>query len=944
MADQNLKVNITGDSSKLSNALSSASGKLQAFGGKMKSVGKSMTTSLTLPLVAVGSAAVKMAFDFDKSMTSIQALVGVSADKVAEMGETAKKMAVDTGKSANEAAEALFFITSAGLRGSQAMDVLNMSLKASAVGLGETKTIADLSTSAMNAYGTENLSASGATDILTAAVREGKLEASALAGAMGGVIPLASNMGVSFDQVGASMAAMSKTGTDAATGATQLTAILASLKKPTSEAEAAFASMGMSTESVQESIREQGLLSTLEMLQNGLKQTGQDTTAIFPNIRALKGVLDLTGAGLEENRKVFDALTNSMGATDKAFEKTSQSASFKMTQGLNAMKSSLMDVGTVILDAVAPAVEKIGKFFTDLSDKFKNLSPETQKTILAFVGIVAAIGPVIAVLGTLLTLAPAIGAAFTLMMGPVGLVIAGLTAIAVIIYKNWAGIKNALIKVGNYFIELYNNSLPIKIAVNAIIMQFKNFLAVGKFVFKTIITVFKSFGKAAMAYLGSVGDILMGIFTLDMAKIKSGFSGIGDAMRKNFARSIDGIRANASELGGAVVDNFNDALNSKKIAKIKVEAESDLDGINFDAANGMSKDQMKDQVDKNLTDTPDTPDTPTVTIPVSPVLDPEAKSKLKAISDEINKALITNDKLSYEARKAESTKYYDDLISKVKKGSEDEKALQNAKSAALATIESEEKSRILDLRQQFADATNASEEQQKKLEVERIKTKFAEMRQLAIDNNLMTAEQQAAFDAAQAEAESAVYEEKKTRFLGFMMSMTEAQEMMQSINQSISGSFGALGGIITNAFGGADTAMGAFVGTMAKDALKIVGHNLKVSMSNAITGASESAKSFGPAAAFVLPALIAGATALVSSSFSKFADGGIVSGPTMGLVGEYPGARSNPEVIAPLNKLQGMIGGSGAATNVNVGGQIRLEGQDLLIAIERATETSDRIS
>ena len=176
------------------------------------------------------------------------------------------------------------------------------------------------------------------------------------------------------------------------------------------------------------------------------------------------------------------------------------------------------------------------------------------------------------------------------------------------------------------------------------------------------------------------------------------------------------------------------------------------------------------------------------------------------------------------------------------------------------------------------------------------------------------------------------------------MSMQEAQEMMQSVNQGISSSFGALGGSITKAFGGADSAMGAFVGTMAKDALKIVGNNLKVSMSNSISSATESAKSFGPAAAFMLPALIAGATALVSSSFSKFADGGIVSGPTMGLVGEYPGARSNPEVIAPLNKLQGMIGGSGGATNVNVGGQIRLEGQDLLIAIERATETSDRIS
>ena len=560
MADQNLKVNITGDSSKLSNALSSASSKLSSFGSKMQSVGKSMSTRLTLPLVAAGAAATKMAFDFDKSMTSIQALVGVSADKVSEMGDAAKKMAIDTGKSANEAAEALFFITSAGLRGSDAMDVLNMSLKAAAVGLGETKTIADLSTSAMNAYGTENLSASGATDILTAAVREGKLEASALAGAMGGVIPLASNMGVSFDQVGAAMAAMSKTGTDAATGATQLTAILASLKKPTSEAETAMASMGMSTESVQKSLSEQGLLSTLEMLQNGLKKTGQDTTAIFPNIRALKGVLDLTGAGLEDNRRVFDALTDSMGATDKAFEKTSQSASFKMTQGLNAMKSSLLSVGQVILTAIAPAVQKLGAFFTSLSEKFQALSPTTQKIIVAFAGIVAALGPVIAIIGTLLTMAPAIGAAFTLMMGPVGLVIAGLTAISVVIYKNWSGIKAALVKIGNYFIELYNNSLPIQLAVNLLIMQFKSFLAVGKFVFKTIVNVFKLFGQSVMTIFGSVADIIMGVFTFDKDKVMKGFTNLASGLKSNLTKAFDDIGNDAKILGENVVDNFNEAI------------------------------------------------------------------------------------------------------------------------------------------------------------------------------------------------------------------------------------------------------------------------------------------------------------------------------------------------------------------------------------------------
>ena len=67
-------------------------------------------------------------------------------------------------------------------------------------------------------------------------------------------------------------------------------------------------------------------------------------------------------------------------------------------------------------------------------------------------------------------MAPAIGAALSVMMGPIGLIVAGLTAISVVIYRNWAGIQSALVKIGNYFIELYNNSLPIQLAVNSLIM------------------------------------------------------------------------------------------------------------------------------------------------------------------------------------------------------------------------------------------------------------------------------------------------------------------------------------------------------------------------------------------------------------------------------------------------------------------------------------------
>ena len=207
MAKSRLELQLTANTSGFTGGLNSASSKLQKFGGKLKSIGSSMQ-KFALPLALVGGASVKMALDFDKSLTKIKALVGIAGNKVNEMGESARQMALNTGISSNEAADALFFITSAGLRGADAMSALDIASKAAASGLGETKTIADLATSAMNAYGKDVLGAEGATDVLTSAVREGKLESGELAGAMGGVIPIASNMGVEFHEVGAAMAAM----------------------------------------------------------------------------------------------------------------------------------------------------------------------------------------------------------------------------------------------------------------------------------------------------------------------------------------------------------------------------------------------------------------------------------------------------------------------------------------------------------------------------------------------------------------------------------------------------------------------------------------------------------------------------------------------------------------------------------------------------------------
>lgn len=97
------------------------------------------------------------------------------------------------------------------------------------------------------------------------------------------------------------------------------------------------------------------------------------------------------------------------------------------------------------------------------------------------------------------------------------------------------------------------------------------------------------------------------------------------------------------------------------------------------------------------------------------------------------------------------------------------------------------------------------------------------------------------------------------------------------------------------------------------------------------------------AAAAAGVALVVAATVVrgvAQKGVTAFADGGIVSGPTLGLMGEYPGASSNPEVIAPLDKLKSLIGGGGDS-----GGYVaetRISGRDLSLVLKRYERDSAR--
>lgn len=123
----------------------------------------------------------------------------------------------------------------------------------------------------------------------------------------------------------------------------------------------------------------------------------------------------------------------------------------------------------------------------------------------------------------------------------------------------------------------------------------------------------------------------------------------------------------------------------------------------------------------------------------------------------------------------------------------------------------------------------------------------------------------------------------------------------------------------------------------ATTGVEVVNAGKKVA-ANTAEGASDAGKSAAklpfPANIIAIGAAIAAAIAAFSV-IPKFANGGVVSGRTLAEVGEYPGANSNPEVIAPLSKLKDMIGGTGMANvRVEVGGKMQLDGDTAYLQLK----------
>ena len=562
-----LNVVINAVTSPLFRGLAKASKRLTVFGAKMRTVGRSISMSFALPFAAIGVAGAKMAIDFEKNMTKINTLVGISGKEVKKLSAEVMKLSGKTAQAPAELAEGLFFLSSAGLRGANALTTLEAVSKGTAIGLGEQADLAKVAAAAQNAYGEDTLSAAQALDIFGGSVRAGMFEASDLAEVLGTQLGLASSLGISFEETNAFIATYTKTTGDARSATTSFGGVMMALAKTTPKMEKALNKVGMSGDSVRKMLGEQGLKATLENIKTSFEDNNVPLTEFFSKSQALKGVLGVLGNQTETYGKILDDLGNSTGLVDEGFETLEQNAGFKMKKAFNSLKLSVQDLGTIMM----PVFTKIVNGAKSLASAFTELDGSTKKIILASATLVAFSGPLMALAGGLVS---ALGA----ILSPVGLVVVALGALFYVIYDNWGTVKGLLVQLVNYFITLYNESTLFRGAIQYLVFTLKTVLAFAVFWGKSVVDIFIALKNSAMKILGGIGDIILGIFTLDAGRIKEGFDKALSPVKDTIADAFDGIAENAKEFGDKTAENFKKGveatLNNRPLELI---TEDDID-------------------------------------------------------------------------------------------------------------------------------------------------------------------------------------------------------------------------------------------------------------------------------------------------------------------------------------------------------------------------------
>lgn len=457
----------------------SMSDRLTGLGSAMTSVGRTLTKSLTLPLVGAGTAMGIMATEFEDAMAKVSTIADSTQVPIDALQSAIIDLSNKTGVAAADIAENVYNAISAGQKTADAVSFVENATKLSVAGFTSSAASLDILTTTLNSYGLAAEEVTRVSDVLITTQNIGKTTVDELAVTMGRVIPIAKANNVSLEELGATYAILTANGINTAETTTYVKSMLNELGKAGTEVSDILKEE--TGKSFQELLADGNSLGDIiSVLGEYASEAGLSLSDLFGSVEAGTAALTLAGKGADAYNDILKQMQESNGATELAFEKM-QTTSMTIRKAWNQLKNSAMDLGSVLMGVLAPVIESLASGIFTFAGWFEGLNDTTKELIVKFGLFAAALGPVLLIAGKLVTgfvklkaLFVGLPAIFTALSGPIGIVVAAIGALAVAWATDFAGIREVTSRVFESLGSIFES------AVSTIVYLAESFLALFK--------------------------------------------------------------------------------------------------------------------------------------------------------------------------------------------------------------------------------------------------------------------------------------------------------------------------------------------------------------------------------------------------------------------------------------------------------------------------------
>ena len=370
----------------------------------------------------VSSAANQAFLAFDTAKTKVATLSTQSN----AFANTAIKLSKDLNNqvTSTEILTAQYEILSSGfINAADASEIARVSVLGAKAGFTDTATVADATTSILNAYGLAASDAAKVVDQLAVVQDKGKTTIGLFAGQLGKVAPIAASAGVTLNELNAAIASVTIKGVKTETAVSGIRQAIVNLVKPTQSAQKALEAIGITNAAT--TLKTEGLTGVLNRLKAAGLTTSSQLSKIFTDIDGLTAVVPLLNDDLKNFNENLVAVGNASGKAQTGFDVVAKSAEGKITTAINKINEALVNLGRGTQTAFAPLIAVVGAAV----DVFNQLPAPIQVGLGAIIGLVGGIATLGAALTAIGAAAPAFVGGLKLFGGAAGIAAFGVNAL-----------------------------------------------------------------------------------------------------------------------------------------------------------------------------------------------------------------------------------------------------------------------------------------------------------------------------------------------------------------------------------------------------------------------------------------------------------------------------------------------------------------------------------